>query len=256
MKLALCFSGQARTFKRCFENLRKNILSKYECDIFVHTWIYDGYNPGVFGFWCKEYEPDQYDLGLKEDRIIDGDIFKMYHPKKIIVESPDRKFFEKKVKKNTGYKEEFFNSLMMYYGIYKSNDLKKQYEQERGFKYDCVLRCRFDTQFEQFHIMHKYLKNNTIILPPNENVGQTFSDPMKRGMRKSGISFMSNDQFAYGSSEAMDFYSEAYNGYFDETKHYPNHPEGVLSHHIFRENKNYPVIVNPKVKIFIERKFN
>lgn len=255
MKLALCFSGQARTFKRCFENLRKNILSKYECDIFIHTWLYDGYNPGVPGYWCKEYKPEQYDLGLKEDRIINGDIFKMYQPKKIIIESPDRNFFEKQIK-NNGFDQGFFNSLMMYYGIYKSNELKKEYEQERGFKYDCVLRCRFDTQFEQFHIMKKHLKNNTIILPPNENVGQTFYDSMKISLRKEGISFMNNDQFAYGSSEAMDFYSKSYNEYFDETKNYPNHPEGLLSHHLFRENKNYSVIVNPKIKIFIERSYD
>jgi hypothetical protein len=36
----------------------------------------------------------------------------------------------------------------MYYSIYKSNELKKQYEIENNFKYDYVIRLRMDVQFE------------------------------------------------------------------------------------------------------------
>lgn len=38
MKLALCFSGETRTFEKCIENINNKLLSKYDCDIFISTY--------------------------------------------------------------------------------------------------------------------------------------------------------------------------------------------------------------------------
>lgn len=38
MKIALCFSGQPRSFKAGYEYYRKNLLDKYDVDVFIHTW--------------------------------------------------------------------------------------------------------------------------------------------------------------------------------------------------------------------------
>ena len=36
MKVALLLCGFLRTFKHNYNNLKKNILNKYDCDIFLH----------------------------------------------------------------------------------------------------------------------------------------------------------------------------------------------------------------------------
>lgn len=38
MNLAICISGEMRTFEDCYDSLNKYILSKFNCDIFISTW--------------------------------------------------------------------------------------------------------------------------------------------------------------------------------------------------------------------------
>jgi len=35
MKVALCISGQARTFKTCYQTYLDNIIIPYNCDVFM-----------------------------------------------------------------------------------------------------------------------------------------------------------------------------------------------------------------------------
>lgn len=55
MKIALCFSGQARSFERGYDFYRKNLLDHYDVDLYIHTWTFDKsqdllnlYNPKNF----------------------------------------------------------------------------------------------------------------------------------------------------------------------------------------------------------------
>lgn len=38
MKIALCFSGQARAFEKGYEYYKRNLLDHYDVDIYIHTW--------------------------------------------------------------------------------------------------------------------------------------------------------------------------------------------------------------------------
>lgn len=38
MKIALCFSGQARSFERGYEYYKRNLLDHYDVDVYIHTW--------------------------------------------------------------------------------------------------------------------------------------------------------------------------------------------------------------------------
>ena len=38
MKIAVCISGQPRAYAQGYEYLKRNLLDKYDCDIFIHTW--------------------------------------------------------------------------------------------------------------------------------------------------------------------------------------------------------------------------
>ena len=38
MKIAVCISGQPRSYTKGYEYLKKNVLDQYDTDIFIHTW--------------------------------------------------------------------------------------------------------------------------------------------------------------------------------------------------------------------------
>jgi hypothetical protein len=41
MKIALCFSGQARSFEKGYEFYKKNLLDHYDVDVYIHSWKFD-----------------------------------------------------------------------------------------------------------------------------------------------------------------------------------------------------------------------
>lgn len=41
MKIALCFSGQARSFEKGYEYYKKNLLDRYDVDVYIHSWKFD-----------------------------------------------------------------------------------------------------------------------------------------------------------------------------------------------------------------------
>jgi hypothetical protein len=41
MKIALCFAGQARSFKKGYEYYKRNLLDNYDVDVYIHTWQFD-----------------------------------------------------------------------------------------------------------------------------------------------------------------------------------------------------------------------
>jgi hypothetical protein len=54
-KIALCLSGQARSFQKGYEYHKKNLLDHYDVDVFIHAWDFEDieeyaklYNPVAF----------------------------------------------------------------------------------------------------------------------------------------------------------------------------------------------------------------
>ena len=78
------------------------------------------------------------------------------------------------------------------YSIHKCNELKKNYEIENNFKYDFVIRTRYDFGLSEPIYIDNFDRN--IIYAPNDN----------------SHAYGFNDQFAIGSSENIDIYSDVY----------------------------------------------
>ena len=38
IKLALCFSGDTRTYNNCFDSIKNNLLNKFDCDVFISSY--------------------------------------------------------------------------------------------------------------------------------------------------------------------------------------------------------------------------
>lgn len=239
MRVAICLSGQTRTYEKCFDSQYNHIIKKYNCDVFIHTWVYNGLYPKTPDnlHYCREYSINNYDKYLNNNYLIDSKVISLYNPKKILIEYPDKNFF---INKSPSDNIKFFNAIMMYYSIYQSNQLKIKYENDRNFKYDIVIRCRFDLFFESLDL----ISDGNLYLAPNENIDRPFNNEMKNLLNTIGPKYMPNDQFAYGTSNAMDYYSDAYIDYLLHKDSFPSHPEGVLSKHLWENGKYIPLIDN------------
>src|SRR5438105_12107866 len=142
IKIALCLSGHMRSYKQCLENYKENIFSKFDVDVFIHTW---DRNPN-------------YDLF--QDKIIDTqEIINLYKQAGasnvfIFIETADSLDNIEDMSKNkimeywkTDNKICHINLIYQYYKIYKVHKMKREYELENNIIYDIVIRSRPDIIF-------------------------------------------------------------------------------------------------------------
>lgn len=184
MKIALCFSGQPRYLDEGYLQIYKNILVKYNVDIFVHTWWDEKMSNkqmtlnSLLSYGRKYiWKPNTLEL-----------IEKYYSPKKILHQHQ----IEFETYSNVNYELcTPKNVHSMFYSIEKSNQLKSDYEIENNFVYDAVIRCRFDIQFNKFEVDLLDIDLNYINC---YNLSYGFP----------------NDQFAISTSKNMNKYSSVY----------------------------------------------
>ena len=160
IKIAVCISGQIRTWEYCCENI-KNFLKdtdEYEFDYFIHTWDTNDFT--LIGDTTPIYEKEN-----DFENFID-----FYKPKLYKIESNEdfKKRLFKKWKDKHG---EPMNTVNLMYSFYKSVTLKKLWERKCGFKYDYVVKIRPDIQFiaTNFERQLKILRDSQTILPDSKN---------------------------------------------------------------------------------------
>lgn len=56
MKIALCFSGQARSFETGYEYYKKNLLDHYDVDVYIHSWKFNDERKLIELYRPKNYE--------------------------------------------------------------------------------------------------------------------------------------------------------------------------------------------------------
>lgn len=140
MKIAVCLAGHLRTFEKCHESLRKNVLDKYDCDVFISTWENRG-NTLYHAHYQKGYD--------ESDERVDMELVNsIYKPCEMIVENPlseeiaaIKRPFTGMLSRNGANIE---NVVPMFYKMWNCNSLKRDYETKFDVKYDLTLRCRFD----------------------------------------------------------------------------------------------------------------
>lgn len=142
-RIALCISGQPRSFEAAFPYIKKNLIDcNPNVDVFLHFW-YDEKNIGM------EYKAASDTMGGKAVpiEIIETpkrlkELYKpvcmQYEPQEDFSTDAQRCPEVLRNKTNT------FGSLSMWTSIYRCNKLKQNHEREVGKVYDCVIRMRFD----------------------------------------------------------------------------------------------------------------
>jgi hypothetical protein len=197
MKVAVLLSGKFRNSYEEYKSIKKNLIDKYNADIFIN-YVYDNtidINPIEL---INLYNPKNIQFTQLPNTVID------------MVDTVSN--YSKADESNT------LSIFSMWYGIKKTNELKVNYELENNFKYDVVIRARFDTEI--LNKVELKLVQNSIFIPIGSD-------------HRGGY----NDLFAYGSSNTMDYYCST----FDNLIQYIIdgeliHPECLLRYHLDKHN--------------------
>lgn len=194
MKIAVCFSGQIRTGVVSSKSIKSYLGTLYQyCDFFIHSWdinTYTGYSgSNIF----RDNEK------VSDDTI--NDIINIYNPKKIEIEN----FNEIKDTISS-----FDTIKYLWYSYYMSVKYKREFEIDNNFKYDIVIKMRFDMIFEPYRVLSFEYKllygviNNTIYI---ENMEQNVTEE----------TIFIDDVYYMGSSDNIDIMSSYYHN-FGETE--------------------------------------
>lgn len=228
MKVAVCFSGAVRYPHIGLDSLN-SIRSKHDVKVFIHTWkIKDR----------DDFLKTIYDTKNKEiDRTVETDIsfLENYNYESLLVENYENKkdFFQSVFDglNFLDYYREDVGPISMHYSIFRSNELRKRYEEIHRISFDRVIRMRFDSDFQG-----KELNLDDLTFPICIPSGDDWAG---------GI----NDQFSVGSSWGMDVYSNIFWNYHNLQKISNYHPESILKNHldsynIFPERFYFPIQIN------------
>ena len=137
MRIALCLSGQPRTWKKCYQTWIDTFSKWGEIDFFCHLWDFNSDTNLV-----------QYQFNLYEETKISNlekkEILEALKPKKVVFQTKKDNFPE--------YSKAVINKIApwsnsQFYGVWRCANLKRQYEIENDFEYDLVVRLRTDLIF-------------------------------------------------------------------------------------------------------------
>jgi hypothetical protein len=217
-KIATCLSGHTRTYNKIFPNF------SYETDIFISSCLQSGLAPESLPYLSYHYQGY-----TPTDHIDVQDVLNKYSPK--IWSFDDDKHIPqelekfKDIKTLNGYN--IIHMGTMFYRIYQSNKFKKIWEYQNNFKYDYVVRSRFDLTIEEI----KFESNKLFIIKDSKYY---------------------KDLFFYGPSNIIDqitncyewfiYQSPEYLSTFENAEHMFFHYINLLNLDIEEDNEFYFIL--------------
>lgn len=179
MKIALCLFGYPKgstifaggAYQEKFKHLFEQVMV-HDPDVFIHSW----------------------------DESLEEELIELFNPKESIFE-PQKKFTDEilsmDIQRFAAGRGCAFKTTSFLYTRKMSNDLKTEYENKNGFKYDCVVSSRFDVGY------HNHGKNKTSYMKfdPNNNMNSVYSaywDQINAGL---------SDHWFYSNSDNMNVVS-------------------------------------------------
>lgn len=148
LKIAICLSGEPRTWEKCADSIVKFFSSE------IHTFTFFGH-AWLDSTFYKENQPivahDKTELAEKMQAIIP--FKKLVLSEKTILDFSDNEYipglqpieFSKMMNANSKKPQ---NYAHMSYSIMMANELKQQYEFENDMRFDLVVRARHDLCYE------------------------------------------------------------------------------------------------------------
>lgn len=169
-RLALCLSGQARSYNKSYHYIKQNLLDHYNVDTFIHSW-----------------KPDDFSKLIR----IRENLESYYNPKYIHFDWPLDKDINSDMRvPNPSHPANFCTSML--YSIYRADSYRIWQETNTNSKYDFVIRSRFD------------LALNKVI-----DFGSLQKGVVYVSKDVEGPSLL-NDQFAIADPDTMNIYSSTF----------------------------------------------
>jgi len=212
-RIAICYSGLVRTYRQTHQNHVDCLIGcnpQHQFETFISTWPIERSNVSMVQTRCGHE--------LAEDPIDLNDLRLKYSPVTMLVENPidfDDSWF-------TPIKDTNMKSLLsMTYKIRSCDLLRRHREAMCGFKYDAVIRVRFDAMFPfelKFDDQYDFGK----LLVPLMMQPRPFEEYE-----------WVNDKFAVGDGDIMAKYSDWYLNFRSMIDNgVPAQPETLLAKHL------------------------
>ena len=151
MRVAICMSGQLRTWKNCSPNVFE-LVSRlgHQVDFFCHAWDFDSIPRPVIVVTGQE------ETILHSQETINS-MLETYKPVKYLIEDQEKNKSVIEETTNKGLEIQnkrppAFWTCPQFYGIMAASNLKKEYELEHNFKYDVCIRLRYDQYIPESEI--------------------------------------------------------------------------------------------------------
>lgn len=152
MKIAVLLFGHLRDFEQCADSLNENLLSRYDSDVFMHTW-------DEMDHTSKSWHESNRVSINKVDKSLIRKIETKYHPKGLEIEHQEKYSKERIIQ--SPYFEHFQLSsaipYFIFYSLNKANRMRLEYEKKNGISYDYVFVTRPDIRLKTPFELEKYL---------------------------------------------------------------------------------------------------
>jgi hypothetical protein len=262
MRVAVCISGQMRTYKFAYESLMEHVVLPLQADVFVDTWSKSGNTnklvlflpPAFVNLLPKEYhhaEPsvifnkqsifqqtfpflfaELEKLAISDKNITRDELGELYNPIFMNIEEFHTGLFPQFNLDRLGAlfpDRTALNAIPMFYKIRSCDLLRQKYERESGFTYDAVIRTRADLAFQAELELGKDTYKGRLA---------TLHNPFYDILNVTEV--MSNDMFYIGDSQTSSYASSIYNKLpsywepdFDRAREFSDRgPERVLNDHL------------------------
>ena len=138
LKIAVQFFGHLRTFRKCAPSIEKHLLSKYDCDVFMHTW--DKTEHGT----CTWHNNRSRVQDVDEELL--SVIQQLYKPKGLLVEqqNPAEEKLLGLAHDNGQTQISAEGIRFMLTSMKKADDLRRSYAEQNNIHYDYVITLRPD----------------------------------------------------------------------------------------------------------------
>lgn len=246
LKIAICVSGQLRTWDKCYHNVFK-MIKKLESlyttvHFFCHSWDFDSDTHPIVVSTGKD------DIITYDNETLNKVIL-TYKPKDYLFENHEKNKqvvdFIKKEGDRYKNKTPITWSSPQFYSLMRAAEMKRKYEIDNGFEYDVCIRLRYDQYILENEI--DLIVNNILNMKPNTVL------TMHNRSHKTYPFKIYGDVFWICNSLNYDKIASFYRSLptidsdlFSEGMNTP--PENVLSHYIKNLNiKNEEIFINSRI---------
>ena len=248
-KIAVQFFGHLRTFEKCAPSIKKHLLDKYDCDVFMHTWSETEHSTQT---WHNQKAKIK---SVNENMI--KKIESVYKPKMILVENqilPQDDTLISSLHNSGGKNISASGMRFMLKSQIKVNNLRKLYAQKNNVSYDLVVMIRPDIfLYSDFNLENIIKQTKTVIDYP---VRFCVSNALKKTENFSAVTDLISDVLFATPPNNMDLIVQIFKTIrFEKYKDKMWTPESLITNILFKKgvaslvmfffyNRDYEILRN------------